>query len=42
MIMNNFVSMVFMEVEPLMAMGRFQENVIGQLLADCIGIRCDC
>lgn len=42
MMMNKFVSIVFMEVEPLMAMGRSQENVIGQLLAECVGMCCCC
>lgn len=42
MMMNKFVSILFMEVEPLMAMGRSQENVIGQLLAECVGMCCCC
>lgn len=37
--MNNFFSrMVFMEIEPLIAMGRTQGNSTGQLLAECVGM----
>lgn len=33
-----FSRMVFMEIEPLIAMGRTQGNSTGQLLAECVGM----